>query len=197
VATLLLLLFLIGPACAPLLQDQLKERYEATKSTTKATWEDWSKQVRALACDAACALPTAAAVVQHAGCGVVQQYVPGLARMGQGLSRGRACNSCISPPQAACSPPTPPVFRRLQARESYDEAARSGGWWDSFSDRVACAWDNAKCRARETLGMAAVSALPRCAALLSGIRTCLRGTHGLRLRHMGHAVYCILLGVGS
>lgn len=43
-----------------------------------------------------------------------------------------------------------------QARATYDDATRSGGWWDAFSDRVACAWDDAKCRVKETMGMGAV-----------------------------------------
>ena len=29
--------------------------------------------------------------------------------------------------------------------------------WDSFSDRIACAWDATKCRVKESLGMSAVS----------------------------------------
>jgi hypothetical protein len=61
---------------------------------------------------------------------------------------------------SSCPPsphPTLPVARCLQARAAYDEAARGGGWWDSFSDNVACAWDSAKCRVKESLGMAAVS----------------------------------------
>ena len=29
--------------------------------------------------------------------------------------------------------------------------------WESFSDRVACAWDNTKCRMREAVGLSAVS----------------------------------------
>lgn len=46
-----------------------------------------------------------------------------------------------------------------QARAAYDEAAGSGGegWWESFSDRVACSWDAAKCRMKEGLGLSAVS----------------------------------------
>jgi hypothetical protein len=69
------------------LQSGLKERYEATKGSTKQSWDEFSNQ----------------------------------------------------------------------ARQAYDEAVSSGNghWWDSFSDRVACSWDNAKCRMKETLGMSA------------------------------------------
>lgn len=39
-----------------------------------------------------------------------------------------------------------------QARATYDEAGH-GSWWDNVSDRVACAWDDTKCRIKSAMHM--------------------------------------------
>lgn len=63
------------------------------------------------------------------------------------------------PTHSARSFPSCPHPPKTQARRAYDDAGAGGeGWWDAFSDRVACAWDDAKCRVKEGLGMSAVSA---------------------------------------
>lgn len=38
-----------------------------------------------------------------------------------------------------------------QTQRTYEEATASPSWWESFTDRVSCAWGDIKCRVADTM----------------------------------------------